>query len=337
MSTEVWVWAEHYRGELLGGSPGLIGKARRLCQQLGGGEVASVLFGDQSQRLASELVDHGSDRVYLADDPALGPFDTELRTNFMTKLIQSHQPEIVLWGTSSLERETAARVAARLRTGLTAHCLDLYIEEVDGKPQLITVVAGWGGNVSLKIICPEKRPVMATVNPGIFRPNELERRRGQVVPVAIEDSVSRLEITEVVEQQGETEALEQAEVVVVGGWGLTCMGGFEAVEELAQVLGGTVAGTRPALDAGWITHERVIGQSGRIVAPRLLITLGVSGAPQFSTGVLSSGVILAIDRNLDAPIFEMADIGIVGDLREVLPLLIDRVRKIKRETQASAR
>ena len=114
------------------------------------------------------------------------------------------------------------------------------------------------------------------------------------------------------------------------------MGGFEAVEELAQVLGGTVAGTRPAFDAGWIPHERMIGQSGRIVAPRLLVTLGVSGAPQFSTGVLNSGVILAIDRNHDAPIFEMADIGIVGDLREVLPLLIDRVRRIKRETQASA-
>jgi electron transfer flavoprotein alpha subunit len=269
--------------------------------------------------------------VYLADGPTARLFDTELRARFITDLIQSQQPEIVLWGTSSLERETAARVAARLSTGLTAHCIDLYIEEVGGRPQLVTVVAGWGGNVSLKIICPERRPVMATINPGVFPPAEPGKRTGEVVPVPVESAPSCVEVLEVVEEE-EAASLGKAEVVVVGGWGLTSMGGFEAAEELARVLGGISAGTRPAVDAGWIPHDRMIGQSGRVVAPRLLVTLGVSGAPQFSTGVLGSGLILAIDRNPDAPIFEVADIGIVGDLREVLPLLVEKAREMKRRT-----
>jgi electron transfer flavoprotein alpha subunit len=332
VNTEVWVWAEHYQGELLGVSLGLLNKARELCQQLGGGEVASVLFGTQSQRLANELIDYGSDKVYLADDPALSPFDTELRARLMANIIQDHQPEIVLWGASSLESETASRVAAKLSTGLTAHCIDLSIEEIDGRHQLVTIVAGWGGNLSLKIICPEKRPVMATIKPGIFPPAVPQRRSGQVISVPVEDRASRLEIIEVVEQQKEVAGLEQAEVVVVGGWGLYSLGGFQAVDELAQVLGGIAAGTRPALDAGWIPRERMIGQSGQIVAPRLLVTLGVSGAPQFATGVLGSRLILAVDKNPDAPIFEMADIGIVGDLQEVLPLLIEKVRRIRSQT-----
>lgn len=332
MNAQVWVCAEHHRGELHGVSLGLLGRARELCQQLGGGEVSSVLVGAQSEQLVTELIDHGSDKVYLAGEPILNPFDTELRAGIMARLIQSHQPEIVLWGAGSLECETASRVAAKLRTGLTAHCIGLYIEEIDGKPQLVAVVAGWGGNLSLKIICPEKRPQMATVKPGVLPPPEPGKRSGQVISVPVEDSVSRLDIVEVVEQQKEAADVEQAEVVVVGGWGLSCLGGFQAVEELAQALGGTVAGTRPALDAGWIPSERMIGQSGKIVAPRLLVTLGVSGAPQFATGVLNSKLILAIDKNPDAPIFEMADIGIVGDLRDVLPLLINRVRRIRSET-----
>ncbi len=188
-----------------------------------------------------------------------------------------------------------------------------------------------GGNLTLKIICPHQRPQMATVKPGIFPPTERKKRSGEVIPVKLEDRSSRLNIVEVVEEQEEATSLEQAEVVVVGGWGLSSSGEFRAVNELAQILKGSVAGTRPALDAGWIPAGRMIGQSGKTVAPRLLVTLGVSGAAQFATGVLSSKFILAVDKNPHAPIFEMADIGIVGDLQEVLPLLIDKLRAIKGE------
>jgi len=250
----------------------------------------------------------------------------------MTQLIQSHHPEIVLWGATSLGQETAARVAAETGTGLTAHCIDLYIEKIKEKPQLVTVVAGWGGNLTLKIICPEERPQMATVKPGIFSPPDPVKRSGEVISVEPEDEAPSFEIVEVVEEQEETLPLEQAEVVVAAGWGLSTSGGFQAVEELAEILGGVVAGTRPALDAGWIPAERMIGQSGKTVAPQLLVTLGVSGAPQFATGVLNSRVIFAVDKNPQAPIFEMADIGIVGDLQDVLPLLINKLSVLKAKT-----
>ncbi len=328
--SQVWVWAEHYQEKLAKVSLGLLGKACELCQQLGGGEVASVLVRSDSQQMVAELIDHGSDKVYLASDTSLSPFDTELCTCLMTELIQSHQPEIVLWGATSMGREIASRVAAKLSTGLTAHCIDLYIEEASGKYQLVAVVAGWGGNLTLKIICPQRRPQMVTVKPGIFPPSAPKKRSGEVIPVEVEDKVSRLDIVEVVEERDEIASLEQAEVVVVGGWGLNSLGGFQAVSELAQVLKGSVAGTRPALDAGWIPAERMIGQSGKTVSPRLLVTLGVSGATQFATAVLSSKLILAVDKNPQAPIFEMADIGIVGDLQNVLPLLIDKLRAINR-------
>lgn len=330
--SQVWVWVEHHQDELARVSLGLLGKARELCQQLGGGEVASVLVGTDSQQMVAELIDHGSDKVYLASDPLLSSFETELCAHFVTRLIQRYRPEIVLWGATSLGRETASRVAARLGTGLTAHCVDLYIDEVKEKPQLVAVVAGWGGNLTLKIICPQRRPQMATVKPGIFPPTEPRKRSGEVVPVEVEDQASRLDIVEVVKEREEMTGLEQAEVVVVGGWGLSSFGGFQAVDELAQVLGGSVAGTRPALDAGWIPAEKMIGQSGKTIAPQLLVTLGVSGAAQFATAVLSSKLILAVDKDPQAPIFKMADIGIVGDLQDVLPLLISKLRAIKTKT-----
>ncbi len=326
VNNQVWVWAEHHQGELATVSLGLLAKAQELCQQLGGGEVAAVLVGTDSPQLVTELIEHGSDKIYLANDPSLSLFETELCTHLMAKLVQSHRPEIVLWGATNLGRETASRVATRLGTGLTAHCIDLYIEEIKEKHQLVAVVAGWGGKLTLKIICPQRRPQMATVKPGIFPPSEPKQRSGEVIPVKVEYRPSRLDIMEVVEEEEETAPLEQAEVVVVGGWGLNSLGGFQAVAELAQILKGSVAGTRPALDAGWIPDENMIGQSGKTIAPRLLVTLGVSGAAQFATGVLSSQFILAMDKNPNAPIFEMADIGIVGDLQEVLPLLISKLR-----------
>jgi electron transfer flavoprotein alpha subunit len=328
VKNQVWVWAEHYQGKLAAVSLGLLGKARELCEQGGGGEVASILVGG-SQQLASQLIDCGADKVYMAGSPSFSPFDMELCTHFIVNLIKAHQPDIVLWGATSLGREIASRVAAKLGTGLTAHCIKLSMQEIQGRYLLIAEVAGWGGNMTLKIICPERRPQMATVKPGIFSPPEPKKRRGGVVLVQMEEKASCLEIVEVVEEREEIAALEQAEVVAVGGWGMSSGGGFKGVHELAQILGGNVGGTRPALDAGWISAEQMIGQSGKTVAPRLLITLGVSGAAQFATAVLNSKLILAVDKNPKAPIFEMADIGIVGDLQEVLPLLINKLRAVK--------
>jgi electron transfer flavoprotein alpha subunit len=328
--SQIWVWVEHYHGNIAKVTLGLLGQAQKLGQQLGRSGVAAVLVGADSPQLSEELFAHGADRVYLASKPSL--FETESCADLMTRLIQRYQPEIVLWGATSLSQDIAARVAARLGTGLTAHCIDLQLQEMSGKPRLVAMVAGWGGNLALKIICPEKRPQMATVKPGIFSPPAPEERKGEVISVDMALMEPCLDIVEVVAEREETSPLEQAAIVVAGGWGLISCGGFKPVEELAQILGGKVGGTRPALDAGWISAEQMIGQSGKTIAPQLLITLGVSGAAQFTTSVLNSRFILAIDKNPKAPIFEMADIGIAGDLQEVLPLLISRLKAIKGKT-----
>jgi electron transfer flavoprotein alpha subunit len=328
--SQIWVWAEHYRGEIARVTLGLLGQAQKLGQQLGRSGVAAVLVGADSLQPSEELFAHGADRVYFASKPSL--FETESCADLMTRLIQRHQPEIVLWGATSLSHDIAARVAAGLGTGLTAHCIDLQIQEMSGKPQLVAMVAGWGGNLALKILCPEKRPQMATVKPGIFSPPAPEERKGELISVDMALMEPRLDIVEVVVEREETSPLEQAAIVVAGGWGLISCGGFKPVEEMAQILGGKVGGTRPALDAGWISAEQMIGQSGKTIAPQLLITIGVSGAAQFTTSVLNSRFILAIDKNPEAPIFEMADIGIAGDLQEVLPLLISRLKVIKGKT-----
>jgi electron transfer flavoprotein alpha subunit len=326
---QIWIWAEHYDNKITNITLGLISRARELCQQLGGGEVASVLVGETSQQLATELIDYGCDKVYLPRDLSPSNFHTEHCTSFMTNLINTYQPDIVLWGATTLEREIASRVAARLETGLTAHCISLRIEEINNKYQLVTTVAGWGDNLILDILCPEKRPQMATIRPGIFTPSQPSKREGKIVPVDFNEPTTYVEVVEVTRQKGDTSLLEEAQVVVAGGWGMKCLDSFDLVNELAQLLGGSVAGTRPALDAGWISMERMIGQSGKTVSPRLLVTLGVSGAAQFASAIVGARFILAVDKNPMAPIFEMADVGIVGDLREILPLFIERVREKK--------
>jgi len=330
-NNKVWVWAEYRQGELAKVSLGLLGKARELCEQLGSGEVVAVLLGIAEQKVVQELIDHGADKVYLAEDPSLTLFQADLCADFVVGLVRDCQPQVFLWGATSLSSEIATRVAAKLDTGLTAHCIDFYIEEIEGIKQLVAVVAGYGGNLTIKITCPKKRPQMGTVKPGIFAPLKPQKRDGEVVRVGVKKMESRIEIVEIVEEQEKLAVLEQAEVVVAGGWGMSCFGDFTLAEELAQVLGGMVGGTRPAVDAGWIRHEQMIGQSGVTVAPRLLVTLGISGAAQFATTVTGSKFILAIDKNPNAPIFEMADLGIVGDLQEVLPLLIGKIGEVKRE------
>lgn len=325
---EVWVWVEHYQGKPAPVSLALLGKARVLSQELGA-KVAAVLVAGDSE-ISTPLIAHGADKVYMAAKP-VSLFDTEACATAIAEFAQKYTPEIVLWGATSLGRETASRAAAKLGTGLTAHCIDLHIANVQGQKVLVAVVGGWGGNAVLKIVCPEKRPQMATVRPGIFALHPPQKRDGEVIYEEIDIPQSRLDIIEVAEHPTAGSNLEQADVVVAGGWGLSSMGGFAKAEELAGVLGGVAAGTRPALDASWIPAERMIGQSGRTVAPRLLITLGVSGAAQFAAAVTGSKLIVAVDSNPKAPIFEMADIGIVGDLREVLPLLIEKLKDLKKK------
>jgi electron transfer flavoprotein alpha subunit len=326
--SEVWVIAEQRMGKLMNVSLELLGKGTELAQKLKVG-LAAVLLGDKVQALAEELICYGADRVYLGEDPELRLYQSEVYADLAAKLVSTYQPQIVLIGATGIGQDLAPRIAAKLKTGLTAHCVELSIIDEDSeRPQLTQVVPGWEGNLMVNIACPVRRPQMATVSPGVVTKRRREERKGEIITLAVDiPEELKAETLEMVQEEPSGVALEEAEVVVAGGWGLLAAAGFEPVEELARVLGGAVAGTRPAVDSGWIPEHRMIGQSGKTVRPKLFISIGASGAPQFTTGFLKAKVVLAVDQNPKAPIFEVADIGLVGDLREVLPCLMAELKE----------
>jgi len=330
-SRETWVYAEQRGGKLARVSLELLGKGVELSEKLAGGLV-SVLVGSGIEALASELLSHGAEKVYVIDDPRLEHYHNQAYGAVIADLVKEHQPEIFLLGATAIGEDLAPCIAAKVGTGLTAHCIDLRIEDCDGVATLHQTVPGWGGGKRVDIICPQQRPQMATVKPGVFVvPHGKKHRQGQIVKVSpqLEDRLFRARTLEMTEQEGSELPIEEADVVVAAGWGVNALGNMDMVRELAEVLQGAVAGTRPLLDKGWITADRMIGQSGKVIGPNLFISLGASGAMHFSTGFERAKFVLAVDQNPQAPIFQVADVGIVGDLREVLPCLIEQVKRLK--------
>lgn len=329
-SGEIWVIGEQRRGRLEEVSLELLSKATALSQRMGVA-LSAVLLGDEVEEVARELVFHGAEKIYLLEDAQLRYYQSEAYTRLLAGVIKEHKPQIILIGATEIGKELAPKVAAKLRAGLTAHCIDLYVGEVDAAPHLIHVVPGWGGNLVMHIICPQKRPQVVTVKPGVLpKPVRDENKKGKIIrvkPDVRDQDFSRIETVEVVEEPPKGKALESADVVICGGWGMNALGDFSKVQELADILRGAVAGTRPAMDKGWIDEARMIGQSGKTVSPGLFVSLGASGAMHYTTGFMGSKVVLAVDQNPQAPIFQMADIGVVGDLCEVLPCLIEELKK----------
>jgi electron transfer flavoprotein alpha subunit len=329
-SGEIWVIGEQHLGRLEGVSLELLSKGTALSQSMGV-TLSAVLLGDDVGEAAWELVFHGAEKIYLLEDGRLRYYQSEAYARLLANLIKEHEPQVVLIGATEIGKELAPKVAAKLRTGLTAHCIDLYVGEVDDVAQLIHVVPGWGGNLVMHIICPQRRPQMVAVKPGVLpRAVRDENKKGKIIKIKSDvrdEDFSRIETIEVVEEPPHGKSLESADVVVCGGWGMNALGDFSRVQELADVLGGVVAGTRPAMDKGWVEEARMIGQSGKTVSPGLFVSLGASGAMHYTTGFMGSKVILAVDRNPLAPSFQMADIGIIGDLRGVLPCLIEELKK----------
>ena len=327
---EIWVIGEQRRGRLEEVSLELLGKGAALSQTMGV-TLSSVLLGDGIEGAARELNFHGAEKVYLLEDSRLRYYQSEAYARLLAGVIKEHEPQIILIGATEIGKELAPKVAAKLRTGLTAHCIDLYVGEVDAIPHLINVVPGWGGNLVMHIICPQRRPQVVTVKPGVLPKVVRDKnKKGKIIrvkPDIRDEDFSRIETVETVEEPPQGKSLESADVVVCGGWGMNVLGDFSKVQELADILGGVVAGTRPAMDKGWVEEARMIGQSGKMVSPGLFVSLGASGAMHYTTGFMGSKIVLAVDRNPQAPIFQMADIGIVGDLREVLPCLIEELEK----------
>ena len=319
----VWVIAEQIDCRLLAVSTQLIGQARKLADELNT-SVQTILLGDDIERQTHALISAGADRVYLGDAPELAFYHPETYTEIIVNLAQAHEPEIILLGSTAMGRELAPLVAARLKTGLTAHCIDLVL---DADRNLEQRIPAYGGLLS--IICPQRRPQMATVAKGVFAAPEVdETRSGEIVEIRLPDVVSdRIKTLEIVREAPEGVPLESADIVVAGGAGAGDPKGWHTIADLANTLNGALGSTRPAVDEGWTELTTMIGQSGKMVSPQLYIGVGLSGEQQHLVGVVDAQVMVAINNDDKSPVFEQVDYGIVDDCREFVPVLIKKIKE----------
>jgi electron transfer flavoprotein alpha subunit len=324
----VWVFAEQRDGALTKVVAQLLGKARDLADVLGV-RVAAVLLGHDVAGLTEECIRHGADVVYLADDPVLEHYRTDAYTKVIVDLIREEKPEIVLYGATSIGRDLAPRVAQRLGTGLTADCTGLEIDV--GERMLLQTRPTFGGNVMVTVICPRHRPQMSTVRPGVMRAYPPDSSRtGTVQKVAVDVAEEDLTTTvrEVVKEARRHVDLEEAKIIVSGGRGMGGPEAFSILEDLAQVIGGEVGASRAAVDADWIGKEHQVGQTGKTVHPDLYVACGISGAIQHQAGMREAKTIVAINKDPSAPIFQLADYGIVGDLFKIVPILTEELKAV---------
>lgn len=327
----VFIFIQQAEGKIAGVSYELIGKGKELAKELDT-EVTAVLMGYQVEHLTKELAEYGADRVILIDDSALEIYMTEPYVKAWTMVVETYKPEMVLYGATAIGRDLAPRVSARVHTGLTADCTKLAIQEETGN--LMMTRPAFGGNIMAVILCPEHRPQMATIRPGVMK--SLEPIKGIECPVdkldvADLESSKNIEILEVLKKISEKADIMDAKVLVSGGRGMGKAENFKMLEELAELLGGTVSASRAAVDIGWQGKECQVGQTGKTVRPNLYIACGISGAIQHVAGMEESDIIIAINKDEGAPIFEVADYGVVGDVCKVIPYFIEEISKTMKE------
>ncbi len=324
---DVWVFAEQRDGKVASVSYELLGVGKKLSNRLGTKLCAVLLGADESE--AGELIKWGADKVYVCVDPVLQKFSDDTYTEMLSRLISEHRPSIVLAGATPVGRSFIPRVAARLKTGLTADCTSLEIDKETNN--LIQIRPAFGGNIMAAILCPVHRPQMATVRPRVMKKGEYDSgRTGEIVHIKAENLVSRTRVVDSVKEVSQIAVnLHEADIIVAGGRGLGDPKGFKLLEELAGVLDGAVGASRAVVDEGWISYSHQVGQTGKTVCPRIYIACGISGAVQHLVGMQSSDIIIAINKNSEAPIFNVAAYGIVGDLFEIVPLLIKKIKEAK--------
>ena len=319
---EVWVFVEHTGGRPAPVSWELLGKGRGLAEDLDG-RVCAVLLGHGVEHLTKDAAGYGAEKVYLIDDPVLAHYRTQPYLRGLAALAEEYRPEIMVLGATTMGRDLAGAVATRLRTGLTADCTGLSI---DPKAKLLEQTRpAYGGNIMATILCEHRRPQMATVRPRVMdMPTPDTSRAPEIVREELglaEDDVLLRVIEHTREDPADAIRIEDADILVSGGRGLGGPEGFDMLRELADAIGGRVAGSRAAVDEGWIAHALQVGQTGTTVRPKLYVACGVSGAIQHLVGMQTSDVIVAINRDPSAPIFGVASYGIVGDVHEVVPAL----------------
>ena len=323
----VWVFAEQREGKLMSVAIELLGEGRKLASEVGT-ELCAVLCGHNVDDLVDELYAYGADKVYYANKPELAQYTTDAYTKTIYEAIIEYKPEIVLLGATHIGRDLGPCLAVKCDTGLTADCTKLEINpETKG---IMQTRPAFGGNLMATIICPNHRPQMSTVRPGVMaKPEKTEGRKGELVnlEVAFAEGDIRTKVLEVVKSAKEMVSLTDAEVIVSGGKGVGCPENFAVLKELADFFGGTVAASRAAVDEGWMDHAYQVGQTGTTVKPKIYFACGISGAIQHVAGMQDSELIVAINTNENAPIFDIADIGIVGDMFKVIPAILEELKK----------
>ncbi|WP_157154653.1 electron transfer flavoprotein subunit alpha/FixB family protein [Brachyspira murdochii] len=323
----ILVFAEQRDGVLQNVGLELIGEAKKLAAQLKT-PVTVALMGHNIQNLAQTLIEYGADIVVVMDNEHLKQYDTEAYAQAFKAVIDAKKPEIVLLGATTLGRDLAPRVSSRMNTGLTADCTKLDIDEATNVFGMTR--PAFGGNLMATIVCPDHRPQMATVRPGVMQklPRE-EGRKGEieVLPVNIDTSKMKVKILDIVKETSKKVDITEAKILVSGGRGVGSKENFKNLEAVASKIGAEVSASRAAVDAGFIEQSRQVGQTGKTVRPDIYFACGISGAIQHMAGMEESEYIIAINKDKDAPMFGIADLGIVGDVNKVLPLLAEELAK----------
>ncbi|WP_371367856.1 Caffeyl-CoA reductase-Etf complex subunit CarE [Sporomusa rhizae] len=326
---DVWVYVEIAEGVPRNVSLELLGEGRKLADATGE-RLGAILIGQGVEGVAATLFANGADKVYLVEAPELAHYNTDGYTTVVTDLIKEFKPSVILLGATNDGRDLGARVACRVGTGLTADCTDLGIDSETGL--VAWTRPAFGGNIMATILCPEHRPQMGTVRPSVFKkPIPDATRIGEIIRVSsmVKAEDIRTKLLNAIKVSAGSCNLDEAEFIVSGGRGMGSPANFRFIEDLANVLGGSVGASRAVVDAGWKPHMHQVGQTGKTVGPKIYIACGISGAIQHVAGMSSSDIIIAINKDPDAPIFNISDYGIVGDALEVLPILTEKFREIK--------
>jgi len=325
---DVWVFAEQKKGKVQSIAFELLGKGRELADKLDA-DLCAVLLGDGMEDACKELISRGADKVYLVDSPKLKAYQDDPYSKVLTELVAKHKPEVVLCGATTIGRSLISRVAVTLRAGLTADCTGLDIDPEE--KILLQTRPAFGGNIMATIISPDSRPQMATVRHKVMTEAEpVEGAEGKIIKEEFPEDAytSRSKLLDIVEEIEETVNLAEADIIVSGGRGLGAKENFSIIKELALTLNAAVGASRASVDADWIPYSHQVGQTGKTVCPKLYIACGISGQIQHLIGMKSSDVIVAINKDPEAPIFSVATYGIVGDLFKVVPLLNEQFKKI---------
>lgn len=340
----VFVFAQQVDNKLNGIALELVGKGKDLAKDLGT-EVTAVLIGSDVMSLTKELAEYGADRIIVVDDPELKEYRTEPYAHALAEVIKKYKPEIMLVGATAIGRDLGPRVSARIHTGLTADCTQLEIGDFPINPipgreqlhnQLLMTRPAFGGNTIATIACPNFRPQMATVRPGVMQKAERVEGAQAVIEEFNPGFVPNnkyVEILDIVKAVSDVEDIMDAKILVSGGRGVGSAENFKLLDDLAEALGGTVSCSRAVVDAGWKSKDLQVGQTGKTVRPNVYFAIGISGAIQHLAGMEESDLIIAINKDETAPIFDVADYGIVGDLNKIVPLLTQQIKAVKAQNK----